>query len=603
MNTQHELSRRPTIALHRVVLCALVVAGVLAVRAATPPVGARPLERSSALAQSPALLLVSRTPDGGSGAGFSGDASVSGDGQRVAFTSAATDLVASDTNGATDVFLRDGATGALALLNVDANGAPSPARALMPDLSDDGRWLVFRADADLTATGATRGGIYRRDVDTGALRLVAAADADPRGAHDDPVVSADGRLVAFVSTSTLAGVAPGGTARAMVWDASTGTLRRVPTVLDPTERIEQVAISGDGRVLALVVRVVPAGGAPSDAAAQVFVLDLARLDVDPAPTVELVSVAVDAGPGNGNSMEPTLSFDGGRVAFTSVATDLVDEDINGVSDVFLRDRATARTTAITEVVPDDNVYHPGDSAEPSLSADGERLAFASLMHTLTAGDRNSAWDIFVHDIAPRRTIRVSLREDGGESVAGSWAPSLSGDGTRVAFTSLDPLVTEDGDEEADVYLLDLEGVHEPRPAATHPPHPTSPATASPTASSEPPPGAGTATATATPHGPPSASATAMATSLSTITAPAPHPTASGATATPAHPTAGHPTATATPHGAHPTVTPTTPHGAHPTATTAPGHASPTSDPHGARGSEGPPWRLYLPRLVRGPASG
>lgn len=526
------------------------VAAVAVLAAAS--LGSPPSNPPPAAAQSAGPWLVSRAPGGGSASGASDAAAISADGRWVAFASEAADLVPGDGNGAGDVFLWQRPSGPVTRVSLTAAGTEAAARSQMPALSADGRWLAFRSDGALTADDAPSGGLYVRDLATGGMRLVAADSRDRRGTHSFPAVSGDGGRVVFESTAALSGAPADGQSRVFWWDRATGAIRPAsPVGADAPAR--QPAISRDGMAAAFVSEATNLAVAPPSSGDQVYVVTLAT------GTVERASVATNGAAGGGASMEPALSGDGRLVAFTSLAADLVAKDVNGVSDIFVRDRAAGTTIAVTDVTPDDNVHHPGHSREPDLSADGRWLAFASEMYTLTPGDTNRVRDVYVHDLATRATRLVSRRADGSQSDQRSWGPALASDGGHVAFTAAGPLVAADSGDTSDVYLVSLNGApHPPQATATHPPpHPTATPTAHP------------------PHPSP------------TPTGHHPHPTATSShdpTATPQH----HPPPTATPTGHH----------AHPTATS-PHHPPPTGTAAVQAPASGT-WLVYLPRLVSGP---
>ena len=136
---------------------------------------------------------------------------------------------------------------------------------------------------------------------------------------------------------------------------------------------------------------------------------------------------------------PSLSADGLIVAFDSLATNLVPGDSNGEIyleygvDVFVRDRATGATERVS--VASDGGQGNYQSRNPSLSADGRIVAFNSGANNLIPNDTNSRGDIFVHDRMTRETKRVSLACDGAQGNGSSFRPSLSSDGQVVAFGS------------------------------------------------------------------------------------------------------------------------------------------------------------------------
>jgi Tol biopolymer transport system component len=156
--------------------------------------------------------------------------------------------------------------------------------------------------------------------------------------------------------------------------------------------------------------------------------------------------------GNQDSYDSTLSADGKRVAFTSEAKNLVSGDDPGTTDVFVKDLVTGAVVWSTV----------GASAQrsagfdPSLSADGKRVAFTSSATDLVPGDTNGSADVFVKDLVSGKLTRVSTRATGVQAVEGSSAPAISGDGRRVAFASTAPdLVPGDENYEEDVFVKTL----------------------------------------------------------------------------------------------------------------------------------------------------
>ena len=133
------------------------------------------------------------------------------------------------------------------------------------------------------------------------------------------------------------------------------------------------------------------------------------------------------------SENPSISSDGRYVAFESIATNLVAGDTNTVRDIFVRDEQLGTTTRVSV----DTVGTEADdgSFEPSISSDGSYVAFGSDATNLVAGDTNTSSDIFVHDTVANTTTRVSVDSIGIEGDSWSFAPSISSDGSYVAFES------------------------------------------------------------------------------------------------------------------------------------------------------------------------
>lgn len=174
---------------------------------------------------------------------------------------------------------------------------------------------------------------------------------------------------------------------------------------------------------------------------------------------ERVSVASSGTEGNSTSDMPAISADGRFIAFASLASDLVPDDTNDASDVFVHDRLTGTT----ERVSVDNRGRQGDgnsglvgaAGYPAISADGRFVAFPSEATNLVRRDTNSTTDVFVHDRFLGTTERVSVSSTGEQSDGFSEGPALSADGRFVAFQSnAFNLVPGDDNFSDDVFVHD-----------------------------------------------------------------------------------------------------------------------------------------------------
>jgi Tol biopolymer transport system component len=256
--------------------------------------------------------------------------SISGDGAVAVWQSFATDLVAGDTNGRDDVFLRNLATNTTERVSLNAAGAqltgPFDTLDMSPDVSADGRYVVWVSALANVVPEVTTAGVrvYRRDRTAATTELVAAGD--------NPSISADGRFVAFDSTSALDPGDTNATTDVYVKDLQTGGLVRVTPAGGSEARI-----SADGRWVTF--RSIAAGLVPgdADALANVFLYD--RLA---GAVVDRVDVADDGTPAGAVPAGEAAPADGGRlIAFASEASNLVTGDNNARGDVFLRDRDTS----------------------------------------------------------------------------------------------------------------------------------------------------------------------------------------------------------------------------------------------------------------------
>jgi Tol biopolymer transport system component len=177
-----------------------------------------------------------------------------------------------------------------------------------------------------------------------------------------------------------------------------------------------------------------------------------------AAAIELVA-RVNVSTAGAQSDRPTygavLSARGGHVAFVSGATTLVRDDRNGLRDVFVHELGTARTSRVS--VSSTGAEADGPSEKPSLSADGQVVAFPSLATNLVARDRNGFQDVFVREQTARTTVRVSRRPD-REANGPSLAALLSADGRVVVFSSeASNLIAGDRNGALDVFLTDAAG--------------------------------------------------------------------------------------------------------------------------------------------------
>ncbi len=357
---------------------------------------------------------VSVASGGTEGNGASLGSALSADGRFVAFDSAATDLVAGDTNGVSDVFAHDRQTGTTERVSVASGGAQGNGSsgligfAFPPALSADGRFIAFVSFATNLVAGDTNGAtdVFVHDRLTGTTERVSVASGGTQSNAGSlgSALSADGRFVAFQSDGT--NLVPGDTNGAtdvFVHDRVTGATERVSVASGGGTQGNRnsggffafPALSADGRLVAFESDATNLVATDTNGATDVFVHD--RL----TGTTERVSVASGGSQGNGFSAGPVLSGDGRFVAFVSFATNLVAGDTNGATDVFVHDRQTGTTERVS--VASGGTQGNDSSAGPVLSADGGLVAFHSTATNLVAGDANGAYDVFVRDRAVSTT--------------------------------------------------------------------------------------------------------------------------------------------------------------------------------------------------------
>ena len=284
--------------------------------------------------------LVSLSTSGVGGNGHSEFSSVSGDGRYVAFQSYSSNLVPGDTNTLADVFVRDRQLGTTERASVSSSGAQGVSYSEFPEITPDGRFVVFTSYANNLVGGDTNAypDVFVRDRQLGLTERVSVDDSGTQGNLYSvfPDITPDGRFVAFQSNaSNLVVGDSNATYDVFVRDRATSTtelVSRDSAGVQATSFSYQPKLSADGRYVAFLSYdnfLVPNDfNSHWDA----FVHD--RLN----GATELLSVQPGGTSGNHHSYIPMLSDDARYAVFYSTATDIVPGDTNLEADVFLRDR-------------------------------------------------------------------------------------------------------------------------------------------------------------------------------------------------------------------------------------------------------------------------
>lgn len=329
----------------------------------------------------------------------SDQAALSADGRFVAFRSFANNLVPGDDNQRADVFVHDRQTGATQLVSKSSAGTLGNSHSVNPAISANGRFVAFQSDsANLAQVDTNRLlNIFIHDRQTGATEIISVnSKGQPGNGHStQPAVSADGRFVAF--SSDAANLVQGDTnetADVFVRDRKTGVIKIVSKnskgksgngpSYDPV-------ISADGRFVAFHSAAKNLITGDKNDKEDVFVHDRKT------GTTRIASRSSSGAPGNGDSSAASISADGRYVAFESKADNLVRGDSNGTADAFVHDMQTG-TTNIASVDTAGRLQENGGICfTPVLSDDGRYVAFESEAGNLAQGDTNGTSDIFVHD--------------------------------------------------------------------------------------------------------------------------------------------------------------------------------------------------------------
>ncbi|MFF7458648.1 TolB family protein [Kitasatospora sp. NPDC008115] len=442
-----------------VVLGAVTAATATATPAATAPAVAAPrVER------------ISQAPGGAQSDGDSHLGGLSASGRYAVFTSEATNLVPGDTNGGADVFVRDLVTGRTERVSVADDGGQATGSSSGRAISADGRYIAFASNAPGLVPGDTNGvyDVYVRDRVAGRTERISAGDpAQPQtGGTDTPVISWDGRYVAFASGR--GDLVPGDTnhvADIFVHDRRTGATRRANVADDGTQAespARHPALSADGSRVSFISRDSLAsdpgpggegGGGGGEDGAQLarprtyplYVHDLRTGTTRPA------SVGPDGR--TYGALDGGLSPDGRFALFssyTSLATGYAHPQ------VFAHDLLTGATTLVSAARDGAPGAGDGQSYSPVMTADDRRVYFASNAANLVPGDTNGVADVFRRDLWTGAVERVALAADGSESPVESEGPALDALGTSVMIASADsPRLPGDTNQHQDVFLRRL----------------------------------------------------------------------------------------------------------------------------------------------------
>lgn len=392
------------------------------------------LSFSGALAAPGDTARVSTDAAGVEGNGDSTYPAISADGRYVAFMSYASNLVPGDTNSTADIFVKDTLTGSITRVSTDSGGGQSNGASMNPVISADGRYVAFLSDASNLVPGDDPvQDAFVKDTQTGVITKVStgAGGIDP-GANYVVTISADGRYVAYQSYQMVG----------CCWDrldvfskdTVTGTTTRLNA--DPagnpvsSTAITRHATSADMSFFAFSSY---SDFLPGDnnSKADVFVRNTLT------GAVTRVSTDAAGGQANGDSGGAAISANGRYVAFFSQASNLLPGS-TGPSDIAGLVLKDTQTGAITRIVQ-------STATAEAVSDDGRYVYFVAY-YDVFPGDTNLAKDVYVRDTLTGTTTRLSTSSSGGQAsmspfdylnpmYADSLQASVSADGRYVAFAS------------------------------------------------------------------------------------------------------------------------------------------------------------------------
>jgi probable HAF family extracellular repeat protein len=324
------------------------------------------------------------------------------DGRYVVFVSSASNLVPGDTNGKPDIFRRDRVNNTTALVSIGLDLQPGNGASGAPQISADGRFIAFQSTArNLTQDENTPfafNHIFIRDMVSGVTEMVSrnSSGTFANAGSSTPTLSNDGRYIAFAS------------------DANNLSL---PEVVD-TNLTRDIFIRD--RFLGKTAR---------------------------------ASVSSAGGQSNGLSSLPRLSGDGRTVAFTSSATNLIAGDANARDDVFIHDRIN-RSTLRASMGP--NQLAPNAHCfAAAISSNGRFILFNSGSNNLVPHDTNGVSDAFVFDAWTLRTSRVGIGNSDQQPTAACTGTALSASGLAAVFHTISGNMTPPDNAFNDVFVRDI----------------------------------------------------------------------------------------------------------------------------------------------------
>lgn len=393
--------------------------------------------------------LISVAPDGSWGNDVSTDPAITPDGRYVAFVSEASNLVPGDTNGIADVFVRDTVAQTTTLVSVGAQSFSTSVYldAIMstPVITPDGRYVAFFSTATNLVPGQTNtfGDIYLRDLVAGTTTWVssnapalALADLNVRIAPSShPVLSSDGRFVTFKCGSTN-GI---GATLILQFDATSGNTSVIATNGFPAwvynDDLYGPEATPDGRFIAYCTVITNTGAIIANTVGLRCGIHLWDSQLT---TDTLISQDVNGNPvTNATSRGPVVSPDGRFVVFLSNATNLVANTISNGYHVYIRD-TVAGTTQLVDADTNGVGSVEIDGATVSINSNAQFVAFCSPDGNLVAGDNNHALDVFVRDVTNGTNEMISVRSAAVVPATGNGITSqlaVSSDGRWIAFTS------------------------------------------------------------------------------------------------------------------------------------------------------------------------
>jgi len=388
---------------------------------------------------------------------------VSSDGRFVVFSSGSSNLVGDDTNGQSDIFVLDRNDGSIERVSVDSdeNQIVAPYFAVSASISNDGRYICFRSNSPSLVPGDTNGGsdLFVRDRVAGTTERVSLSDTGEQlSGNSHGEISGNGLYLVFeYSGSEVMMTDTNGVSDIFRRTLSDGTTIRVSVSneeMEATAGSTGPSISDDGNRIGFTSAADNLIGDDDNSGDDYFVRDISE------ETTIRVSVAHDGSEQNGSVFQGggVLSGDGNFIAFSSTATNLVPGDTNGMEDVFVRDLVN-ETTELVSVATNSSTFITDDgSRRPTISPDGRYVGFETSSTQIDSRvNQGIQSHSFVRDRETSTTSTVQISTTGqfgtrsGGTDALSFQPYFAADGRYIFTSDSDNLVQNDTNSQWDVF--------------------------------------------------------------------------------------------------------------------------------------------------------
>lgn len=424
--------------------------------------------------QSGIIERVSVDSMGNEANGASQTAQMDASGRYITFESKATNLDPNDSTSLKDVFLHDRQTGVTQLVNYtrlnnhqdSLISAVSPCIAAQSNMIKIGFRSAHPMDFDEDIYGLYD--IFARNMNNNTTTRITNADlGGPYPVHAgvksslDPSSSNTGRYIAFSTNAQNLGFDPSLLepdknldliqSQIIRLDQQTGLVTPISLNISgkySNSSSDEPSINSSGTLIGYSSYATDLVADDTNNLKDIFVSEVSG-------QTYRVNVASDGSESNGLSIHPAIASQSRIIAFESSATNLVTNDNNNRSDIFIHELDSAVTERVS--ISTLGVESDQHSRSPAISQDGRYVVFENSSDVLVTGDTNNSQDIFMRDRQTNETVLVSLDDAGIQANGGSSHPDISANGRYVVFqTSANNLVQDDTNAQQDIYRKDMQ---------------------------------------------------------------------------------------------------------------------------------------------------